>query len=95
MGGLIHLVWCVARQVVGEWVGRCKEWYAWRTLGSNRIRPTGIFSTVLLLRLKEHTAIRRVDLPPSSGGKGEEKNTTLLDPLERANCCPRMDNVNK
>jgi hypothetical protein len=33
-----------------------------------------IFSeTVLLPRLKEHTTIRRVDLPPSSGGKGKEK----------------------
>ena len=73
MDGLIHLAWCVARQVLSEWVRRRKEWFAWRTLGSNRIRPTNIFSTVLLLRLKEHIAIRKVDLPPSSGGKGEKK----------------------
>ena len=91
MGGLIHLVWLVAELVGGQVEGR-KEWFAWRTFGSHRIRPTVIFSTVRLLRLKQHAAIQRVNLPSSSGGK-VEKNSTLLGLLERASLCPWMDSV--
>jgi hypothetical protein len=73
VGGLIHFVWCVAEQVLGEWVGRWKEWFAWRTLDLIVLDRLVYSQYCASSKAKKNTTIRRVDLLPSSGGKREKK----------------------